>query len=195
MATVMAMMRIVTITVTTAPMMAALLSVELPGLFDSVVGCSHFPSSKDEIATWQSESTFSDAPLTEILDPPLTHSSIREMSELLFVSAVPSSLARNVVCAGDSGEQTSDCSSMIPLLHSVHDGISMSTIAIVTSSIEDFYVNEIGWQLGIPGHMSMHANYQALLYTTTLLSMRVVISRWSHAVFGSRLSMHMRMRV
>ena len=36
--------------------------------------------------------------------------------------------------------------------------------------------------------MSMHANYQAVLYTTTLLSMRVVISRWSHAIFGSRLS-------
>ena len=152
MATVMAMMRIMTITVTTAPAMTALLSVELTGSLelagslDSVVGHSHSPSSRDDIATWQSGSTFSDAPLTVIVDPPLTHSSTREMSELLFLSAVPSSLARNVAYSEvDSEEQTSDCSSMISLLHSAHDVISISTIAIVMSSVEDFYVNKIGW--------------------------------------------------
>ena len=69
----------------------------------SVLGGEHSLSLRDEIATEHSESTVISTPVTMILAPPLTQSSIREMSEPLSVSEVPSSLARYVTCVGDSG--------------------------------------------------------------------------------------------
>ena len=115
--TVIAIMRR---TATAPPIMAAVLSEELCELevvvlliVGSVVllvvgsvmgGCieEYSPSVRDEIATEHSESTVISTPVTTIPAPPLTHSSIREMSEPLSVSEVPSSLARYVTCVGDS---------------------------------------------------------------------------------------------
>ena len=75
------------ITATTPPMMAVEVLV--------VGGCvgEHSPSLRDEITTEHSEFTVISTPVTMILAPPLTHSSIREMSEPLSASEVPSSLS------------------------------------------------------------------------------------------------------
>ena len=104
MAAVQTMMRTTTVTATTAPTKAAVLSLVelleslpvLESVVESVVGCSHSFSSREEMATGQPESTLSVAPLTVTLGSPLTHSSIREISELLLACEVPSSLARYV---------------------------------------------------------------------------------------------------
>ena len=100
----------------------------------SVVG-EHSPSLRDEIATEHLESTVISTPVTMILAPPLTHSSIREISEPLSVSKVPSSLARYVTYVGDSGTQANDCSSMMSLVipHSAHEAVSCTNIAVVIS--------------------------------------------------------------
>ena len=45
-----------------------------------------------------------------IVKPFLTHSSITEMSDVVFVSEVPTNLARYVTCIGDSGKQANDAS-------------------------------------------------------------------------------------
>ena len=96
----------------------------------------HSPSLRDEIATEHLESTVITTPVTVILDPPLTHSSIREMSEPLSVSEVPSSLARYVTDVGDSGEQENAGLSMMSLVmsHSEHEVLSLSNTAWVMSS-------------------------------------------------------------
>ena len=79
---------------TTPPIMAAVLSEELWGLEEvAAVFDEHSPSLRVEIATGQSGSTVIRIPVTEMLGLPLTHFSIREMSEPLSVSEVPSSLA------------------------------------------------------------------------------------------------------
>ena len=86
---------------TPPPIMAAVLSVELCEL--EVVLPEHSPSVRDEIATEHSRSTVISTPVTMIPVSLPTQSSIREMSEPLSVSEVPSSLARYVTCVGDSG--------------------------------------------------------------------------------------------
>ena len=61
------------------------------------VADEHFPSIGDEIAAEHFHSlTVISTPATLILNLSLTHSSIREMSEPLFVSEVPSSLVQYV---------------------------------------------------------------------------------------------------
>ena len=128
------------ITATTdPPMMAAVLS-KVVGVLSvggsevgsggvtslSVIGGWHSPSPRDEVATGHSESTVTSTPVTMILAPPLTHSSIREMSEPLSVSEVPSSLARYVTDVGDSEKQANNGVSMNALVtpHSVQETVS-----------------------------------------------------------------------
>ena len=67
-------------------------------------GCvgEHSPSLREEMATEHSESTVISTPVTMILAPPLTHCSIREISDPLSVSDVPSSLALYLTSLGDS---------------------------------------------------------------------------------------------
>ena len=117
--TMMAMIR----TTATTPIIMAVLSVELWGLGDtillvtsvvvvlllavgSVVGGwvgEHSSSLRDEMATEHPVSTVISTPVTMILALLLTHFSIRDMSEPLSVSGVPSSLARYVTYVGDLG--------------------------------------------------------------------------------------------
>ena len=114
-----------TITATTPPMMAVEVSV--------VGGCvgEHSPSLRDEIATEHSEFTVISTPVTMILAPPLTHSSIREMSEPLSVSEVPSSLSRYVTYVGDSGKQANVCVIIGTLvLSNMHLSKPRSTVGI-----------------------------------------------------------------
>ena len=69
----------------------------------TVVGLGeHSGSSGEEMATERSESTVILIPVTMRLGSPLTHSSITEMRVSLSLSEVPSSLARYVMCVGDS---------------------------------------------------------------------------------------------
>ena len=58
------------------------------------------------------------------------------MSEVLFISEVPSSLARYVTYVGDSGKQANDCLSMMSLVipHSAHEADNKSNTALVISS-------------------------------------------------------------
>ena len=88
----MATMRTMTVATVPPPMMAAMLEdprelVEDDGL-SSVAGERHSPSLRDVMATVQCESTVISTPVTMILAPPLTQSSIREMREPLSVSGV-----------------------------------------------------------------------------------------------------------
>ena len=101
---------------TTIPAMMAALLEELDRELVEDVVVSHSSSLRDEIATEHSESTVNRTPVTMILGPPLTQSSIREMREPLSVSEVPSSLARYVTYVGDSGLQENDCLSMMSLV-------------------------------------------------------------------------------
>ena len=114
-----AMMRITA--TTDPPMMAAVLSV-VGSEVDGCVGW-HSTSPRDEIATEHSESTVTSTPLMMMPASPLTHSSIREMSEPLSVSELSSSLARYVTDVGDSEKQTKDGISMNVLVtpHSVQE--------------------------------------------------------------------------
>ena len=84
----------------------------------SVIGGTlrHSPSLRDEIATEHCGSTLISIPVTMILAPPLTQSSIKEMREPLSVSVVPSSLARYVTYVWDSEEQVNDRLSMMSLV-------------------------------------------------------------------------------
>ena len=93
--TMLEMMRIKSITPEIIAPVSGPLEVEL----------LHFPSLRDEVATEHSEATVVSTPVIMILAPLLTHSSIREMSEPLSVSEVPSSLAQYVTYVGDSGKQ------------------------------------------------------------------------------------------
>ena len=100
---------------TTAATIPPMMAVLLEELVEDVV-VSHSPSLRDEIATEHFESTVINTPVTTILGPPLTQSSIREMREPLSVSEVPSSLARYVTYVGDSGKQAKDRVSMMSLV-------------------------------------------------------------------------------
>ena len=62
----------------------------------------HSPSLRKEMTTEQCESTVISTPVTMILAPPPTQSSIIETRESLPLSEVPSSLARYVRYEGDS---------------------------------------------------------------------------------------------
>ena len=86
-------------TETTPPIMAAVGTEDVSVCVEE----EHSPSLNDEIATAQSVSTVMSTPVTAVVAPPLTQSSIREMREPLPVSEVPSSLARYVTYVGDSG--------------------------------------------------------------------------------------------
>ena len=79
--------------------MVILLSM-VGGVVGGGVG-EHSSSLRDEIATEQSESTVVIIPFTMILTPPLSHFSIREISELLSLSEVPNTLARYVTDVGE----------------------------------------------------------------------------------------------
>lgn len=93
----------ITIMAATTPIMAAMLPEELWGLVDVVLfvglvvlgelwglevvlSVVHSSSLRDEIATGHSESTDIGVPVTKMLILPLTHCSIRDMSELLSAS-------------------------------------------------------------------------------------------------------------
>ena len=102
-------MAIIRTTATTPPRMAPglmVFSVEGSGLrVESTVGggvesgiaiLEHSSSLNDEICTEHLVSTVMISPVTMISAPPLTQSSMREMSEPLSVSEVPWSLARYV---------------------------------------------------------------------------------------------------
>ena len=93
------------------------------------IGGEHSSSFRIEMATEQPGSTLISTPVTMILGPPFTHSSIREMRESLSVSEVPSSLARYVTNDGDFLKQENDCLSIMPLLHSVQKTVSCSITA------------------------------------------------------------------
>ena len=121
--------------VATAP---PIMKTRLWGL-EEVVGAvvdEHSPSLRDEIATEHSGSTVIRIPVTDMLGLPLTHFSIREMSESLFVSEVPSSLARYVTYVWEFGKQFNVCMSMMLLVmpHPLHESVSVSNIAFVISS-------------------------------------------------------------
>ena len=113
---------------TAPPIIAALLSVELAE--------EHSPSLRDEMATEHSASTVISTPVTLIVAPPLTQLSSRKIKKELLLLELPSSLARNVTCVGESGEQANDWLSMMSLLmpHSAHDSVSSSSTALVISS-------------------------------------------------------------
>ena len=103
-----------------------------------MVVVEYLSSLRDEIATEHPESTPIITPVMTILAPPLTHSSIREMSEPLSVSEVPTSLAWYITVIGESDpeSQANDGLVMVSLVipHSVQDTVSWSSTARVISS-------------------------------------------------------------
>ena len=110
-----------------------------------VGGSRHSSSLRDEITTEHFGSTVIMTLLTVTLGPSLTHFSSKDTSSLLFVSKVPPSLARYVMCVGDSEKQRNASLSMtllsVVISHPVHNAIKCSTTAPVISasfcSIED----------------------------------------------------------
>ena len=126
------MMRTAITAATIPPMMATLL-LEL--VERSLAGDWHSFSLREELATAHSESNVIRTPVTIIVDPPLTQSSITETSAVLLISEVTFSLARYITCMGDLGEQENDSESTILLVmpQLVHKSINVSSIVLVTS--------------------------------------------------------------
>ena len=105
-------------------MLTVVLSVEL----------LHSLSLRDEITTEHSESTVISTPVTMILVPPLTHSSIREMNVCLRDAFQSGTICHTDM--GDSEKQANDGVSMTRLVmsHSLQERVSCFSTAVVMSS-------------------------------------------------------------